>query len=81
MIYSKRWYSIFISIFAGIIFGYVLVITWKYSNYALYGDIKQLQSHTDILAHKYQDLQYQMDVITSLDKQQSSIEGVSGNSH
>ena len=33
-------------------------------------DIKELQTHTNILAHKCQDFQYEMDVLTALQKDQ-----------
>lgn len=37
-------------------------VLWKYSGDALYNRITLVEKHVDILAHTYQNLQYQVDV-------------------
>ncbi len=56
----------FLILLCAVSMGIICLITWKYSPYALYSRINILEEHTDKLAHAYQNLQYQVDVISVL---------------
>ena len=60
---KENWRELCIVSIAVFVIGTIMICTWKYSNYALYGRISTLESHTDTLAHAYQNLQYEVDVI------------------
>jgi hypothetical protein len=61
---KENWQELCIVSIAVFVIGTIMTCTWKYSNYALYGRITTLESHTDTLAKMLQQQQYQLDVIT-----------------
>lgn len=44
-------------------------LAWKYNPYSLYNRIGIIEQHLNIAGHKIQDLQYQIDVLTQLQKE------------
>ena len=61
---KENWRELFAVIGIALLLSFIFYHTWKYSNYALYGRISTLESHTDTLAKMVQQEQYQVDVIT-----------------
>ena len=66
---KENWRELCIVSIAVFVIGTIIICTWKYSNYALYGRISTLESHTDTLAKMIQQEQYQIDVLTEYIKE------------
>ena len=65
---KENWRELCIVSIAVFVIGTIMICTWKYSNYSLCGRIYTLESHLDALAHVYQNLQYEVDVLTERTK-------------
>ena len=61
---KENWRELCIVSIAVFVIGTIIICTWKYSNYALYGRISTLESHLETVGHAIQNLQYEVDVIS-----------------
>ena len=52
---KENWQELCIVSIAVFVIGTIMICTWKYSNYALYGRISTLESHTNTLAKMVQE--------------------------